>query len=42
MLIFVKQGHLCMNSPQRVAGELHGELEDSGLMNNYFSDKQVG
>ena len=22
-----------MNSPQRVAGELHGELEDSGLMN---------
>ena len=22
-----------MNSPQRVAGELHGELEDPGLMN---------
>jgi hypothetical protein len=32
-MIFAKQGHFCMNSPQRVAGKIHGEVEDSGLMN---------
>ncbi|KAK2409023.1 hypothetical protein QL285_044481 [Trifolium repens] len=32
-MIFAKQGPFCMNSPQRVASEIHGELEDSELMN---------
>jgi hypothetical protein len=30
--LFVKQGAFCMHSPQRVGGEVHGELGFSGLM----------